>query len=412
MPLASGSSQKTISKNIATEVRAGKPVKQAAAIAYSKARGDASPNNLTQLRLEAEAAVKRAKESGRAEDLVKAKRAREAYQASGGKRMDAMDLPKMVSTTPGGKVKADADAEPERVSILKRDIVRHRENIKSLEEKLEKTKGFIKEASKGAAEPSLRTSILNRDLDRFKNKKLELEQKIKDAEVLIKKLMTNRADGHDGKAYIERLKQKERDGAHLSLPEMMALTAAKKSEKKADAAKDPAKQQQLDYEERHAKTVGRTYWKDQVPEAKAVQMIGRLPNKRMREVALKEYKSLGPVKVDAFKPATLDDVMAACDAMDKRLTEIENKKADAAWRGDASFEVKVIKRGKERDVVASYAGKKEVILRGINPNMSDQEAIDYVERTYASKLARARSIARDDSDFEDGHRLQAKDQKC
>lgn len=38
MPLKSGSSKKTIGKNIATEVRAGKPVKQAAAIAYSKAR--------------------------------------------------------------------------------------------------------------------------------------------------------------------------------------------------------------------------------------------------------------------------------------------------------------------------------------------------------------------------------------
>ena len=40
MPLEKGSSQKTISKNIATEIKAGTDPKQAAAIAYSTARGD------------------------------------------------------------------------------------------------------------------------------------------------------------------------------------------------------------------------------------------------------------------------------------------------------------------------------------------------------------------------------------
>ena len=40
MPLKEGSSKETISANIATEIKAGKDPKQAAAIAYSKARGD------------------------------------------------------------------------------------------------------------------------------------------------------------------------------------------------------------------------------------------------------------------------------------------------------------------------------------------------------------------------------------
>ncbi len=38
MPLRRGYSKKTISRNIAAEIRAGRPVKQAVAIAYSVAR--------------------------------------------------------------------------------------------------------------------------------------------------------------------------------------------------------------------------------------------------------------------------------------------------------------------------------------------------------------------------------------
>ena len=38
MPLSKGKSNKVFQKNISTEVKAGKPVKQAVAIAYSEAR--------------------------------------------------------------------------------------------------------------------------------------------------------------------------------------------------------------------------------------------------------------------------------------------------------------------------------------------------------------------------------------
>lgn len=50
MPLQSGSSKATISRNIATEVKAGKPVKQAAAIAYAKARGDMDDKKFGELK--------------------------------------------------------------------------------------------------------------------------------------------------------------------------------------------------------------------------------------------------------------------------------------------------------------------------------------------------------------------------
>jgi hypothetical protein len=38
MPLKKGSSKKAIQSNIRTEIKAGKPAKQATAIAYSKAK--------------------------------------------------------------------------------------------------------------------------------------------------------------------------------------------------------------------------------------------------------------------------------------------------------------------------------------------------------------------------------------
>lgn len=46
MPLIKSKSEKAFKKNIATEVKAGKPVKQAVAIAYSTKRAAPSPKKM------------------------------------------------------------------------------------------------------------------------------------------------------------------------------------------------------------------------------------------------------------------------------------------------------------------------------------------------------------------------------
>lgn len=43
MPLKKGTSKKTFDKNVSTEVKAGKPVKQAVAIAYSEKHAAEKP---------------------------------------------------------------------------------------------------------------------------------------------------------------------------------------------------------------------------------------------------------------------------------------------------------------------------------------------------------------------------------
>jgi hypothetical protein len=51
MPLKSGSSKETISKNIKTEMKAGKPQKQAVAIALSKSRAGKPPSGKTRKKM-------------------------------------------------------------------------------------------------------------------------------------------------------------------------------------------------------------------------------------------------------------------------------------------------------------------------------------------------------------------------
>lgn len=74
-------------------------------------------------------------------------------------------------------------------------------------------------------------------------------------------------------------------------------------------------------------------------------------------------------------------------------------------RGDAEEpQVKIVPGGKDkvtgkpaRNVVISYGGRQEVIVRSCDPRWTDQDAKAYVEKNYASKLKAARSIARGDA---------------
>lgn len=66
-------------------------------------------------------------------------------------------------------------------------------------------------------------------------------------------------------------------------------------------------------------------------------------------------------------------------------------------RGDAALQIKVVKGGRDRvtgkssrNVVVDYGGKQEVVLRGVDPRMSDNEAIAYVEKNHKGKLSQAR----------------------
>jgi hypothetical protein len=50
MPLKQGKSRETVSSNIRTEIAAGKPQKQAVAIALNTARGSSGPGNIAPAR--------------------------------------------------------------------------------------------------------------------------------------------------------------------------------------------------------------------------------------------------------------------------------------------------------------------------------------------------------------------------
>ena len=73
-------------------------------------------------------------------------------------------------------------------------------------------------------------------------------------------------------------------------------------------------------------------------------------------------------------------------------------------RGDAEPQIKIVPGGKDkvtgkpaRNVVISYGGRQEVIVRSCDPSWTDADAKAYVEKHYASKMQSARGMARGDA---------------
>jgi hypothetical protein len=77
----------------------------------------------------------------------------------------------------------------------------------------------------------------------------------------------------------------------------------------------------------------------------------------------------------------------------KLAQQHKNREETAAKYGmkkDSSFaKLKIVKSGKERNVIIEAGGMKQTILRGANPKMSDGEIRSYINANYGEKIKQA-----------------------